>query len=71
MLGVLPFVEDPDLSVSAARALAQHLSPCACSLAIRNIQSVYKISGSSHHGVLLLLLPLVEVIDQVSSLQNS
>ena len=29
MLGVLPFVEDPDLSVSAARALAQHLPPCA------------------------------------------
>ena len=28
MLGVLPFVEDPDLSVSAARALAQHLPPC-------------------------------------------
>ena len=27
MLGVLPFVEDPDLSVSAARALAQHLPP--------------------------------------------
>ena len=28
MLGVLPFEEDPDLSVSAARALAQHLPPC-------------------------------------------
>ena len=28
MLGVLPFVEDPDLSVSAARALAQLLPPC-------------------------------------------
>ena len=28
MLGVLPFVEEPDLSVSAARALAQHLPPC-------------------------------------------
>ena len=27
MLGVLTFVEDPDLSVSAARALAQHLPP--------------------------------------------
>ena len=28
MLGVLPFVEDPDLSVSAARVLAQHVPPC-------------------------------------------
>ena len=28
MFGVLAFVEDPDLSVSAARALAQHLPPC-------------------------------------------
>ena len=27
MLGVPPFVEDPDLLVSAARALAQHLPP--------------------------------------------
>ena len=28
MLGLLPFVEDPGLSVSAARALAQLLPPC-------------------------------------------
>ena len=28
MLGVLPFVEDPDLSWSAAPALPQHLPPC-------------------------------------------
>ena len=27
MLGVLPFVEDPDLSWSAAPALPQHLPP--------------------------------------------
>ena len=32
MLGVLPFVEDPDLSVSAARVLAQHLPFCDQSL---------------------------------------
>ena len=28
MLGVLPFVEDPDLSGSAAPTLPQHLPPC-------------------------------------------
>ena len=28
MLGALPFVEDPDLSWSAAPALPQHLPPC-------------------------------------------
>ena len=28
MLRVLPFVEDPDLSVNGVRAFAQHLPPC-------------------------------------------
>ena len=28
MLGVLPFVEDPDLSVTVGRTVAQHLAPC-------------------------------------------
>ena len=34
MLGLLPFVEDPDLSVSAARALAQLLPPWYCDIDI-------------------------------------
>ena len=28
MLGVLPFVEDPDLSCTAGTAVSQHLPPC-------------------------------------------
>ena len=37
MLGVLPFVEDPDLSVSAARTLAQHVPPCIYLLEISRL----------------------------------
>ena len=50
MLGVLPIVEDPDLSVNAVRAYAQHLPPCQipyliCILYEGNATGVSAVAG--------------------------
>ena len=49
MLGVLPVVEDPDLSWSAAPALPQHLPPCTTFIWIPATTASEKSSGAREH----------------------
>ena len=66
MLGVLPFVEDPDLSGSAAPALPQHLPLCYHHLHYLSFVSALTIFRFAHEPVLsqgsIQVLPLLAEI---------